>query len=216
MASTFGSSGVGRVGVEEDRRHVLEVDGDLAGALRQALAGAQEEGHAGPAPVVDEHLQRDVGLGPRAADRRRLLAVAGHRRRRRTPAAYCARTTLASTSSPCIGRSDWSTSSFSSRTTSASSDRGGSIATSAQQLQHVVLHHVAQRAGLLVVAGARADALLLGHGDLHVIDVLLVEQRLEDAVGEAQHQDVLDRLLAEVVIDAEDLPLVEDRGDARR
>ena len=77
----------------------------------------------------------------------------------------------------------------------------------------MVLHHVAQRAGLLVVAGARADAFLLGHGDLHVVDVLLVEQRLEDAVGEAQHQDVLDRLLAEIVIDAVDLPLVEDRGD---
>ena len=46
-----------------------------------------------------------------------------------------------------------------------------------------------------------------------MIDVLLVEQRLEDAVGEAQHQDVLDRFLAEVVIDAVDLPLVEDLGE---
>ena len=80
----------------------------------------------------------------------------------------------------------------------------------------MVLHHVAQRAGLLVVAGPRADAFRLGDGDLHVIDVLLVEQRLEEAVGEPQDQDVLDRFLAEVVIDPEDLPLVEDRGDARR
>ena len=82
-----------------------------------------------------------------------------------------------------------------------------------QQLQQVVLHHVAQRAGLLVVAGARADAFLFGDGDLHVVDVFLVEQRLEDAVGEPQHQDVLDRLLAEVVVDAVDLPLVEDLRD---
>ena len=80
----------------------------------------------------------------------------------------------------------------------------------------MVLHHVAQRAGLLVVAGPRADAFLLGDGDLHVVDVLLVEQRLEDAVGEAQHEDVLDGFLAEVVIDAVDLPFVEDLGDARR
>ena len=74
----------------------------------------------------------------------------------------------------------------------------------------MVLHHVAQRAGLLVVAGARADAFLFGHRDLDVVDVLLVEQRLEDAVGEPQDQDVLDGLLAEVVIDAVDLALVED------
>ena len=77
----------------------------------------------------------------------------------------------------------------------------------------MVLHHVAQRARLLVVARARADAFVFGHRDLHVIDVFLIEQRLEDAVGEPQHQDVLDRFLAEIVIDAEDLPLVEDGGD---
>ena len=81
------------------------------------------------------------------------------------------------------------------------------------ELQDVVLHHVAQRARLLVIAGARADAFLLRHRDLHVIDVLLIEQRFEDAVGEPEHQDVLDRFLAQVVIDAVDLPLVEDGGD---
>ena len=70
--------------------------------------------------------------------------------------------------------------------------------------------------GLLVVAGARADAFLFGHRDLHVVDVLLVEQRLEDAVGEAEDQDVLDGLLAEVVIDAVDLALVEHLRRSRR
>ena len=80
----------------------------------------------------------------------------------------------------------------------------------------MVLHHVAQRAGLLVVAGARADAFFLGDRDLHVVDVLLIEQRLEDAVREAQHQDVLDGFLAEVVVDPVDLPLVEHRRRSRR
>jgi hypothetical protein len=46
-----------------------------------------------------------------------------------------------------------------------------------------------------------------------VIDVLLVEERLEDAVREAQDEDVLNGLLPEVVIDAVDLPFVEDRGN---
>src|SRR5205823_11969288 len=40
-----------------------------------------------------------------------------------------------------------------------------------------------------------------------------VPHRLEDAVGEAEDEDVLDRLLAEVVIDPIDLLLREDAGD---
>ena len=79
-----------------------------------------------------------------------------------------------------------------------------------EELQQVVLHHVAQRAGLLVVGRAMLDAQRLGGGDLHVVDVAAVPDRLEDAVGEAQHQQVLHGLLGQVVVDAVDLPLVED------
>ena len=75
----------------------------------------------------------------------------------------------------------------------------------------MVLDHVAQRAGPLVVVRAALDADGLGRGDLHVIDVAAVPDRLEHAVGEAEHQQVLDGFLAEVVIDAEDLRLVEVR-----
>ena len=82
-----------------------------------------------------------------------------------------------------------------------------------EELQQVVLHHVAQRAGLIVVTGPGADPFFLSDRDLHVVDVLLIEQRLEEAVGEAEHQDVLNGLLAEVVIDAVDLAFVEHAGD---
>ena len=98
---------------------------------------------------------------------------------------------------------------FSSRSASASSAAGGSIATTRQQLHQVVLQHVAQRAGIVVVVGAVLDADRLGHGDLHVVDEVAVPQRLDQGVGEAEHQQVLHRLLAEVVIDAVDLLLVE-------
>ena len=93
---------------------------------------------------------------------------------------------------------------------------GGLHRRHAEQLEHVVLHHVAQRAGLLVVARAGADPFLLGHGDLDVVDVLLVPERLEDRVAEPHDHDVLDGLLAEVVVDPEDLSLVEDAGRASR
>src|SRR5690242_12974179 len=78
------------------------------------------------------------------------------------------------------------------------------------QLQHVVLHHVAQGAGVLVVAGAALDADRLGDRDLHVVDVLRAPDRLPQAVGEAECQDVLHGLLAQVVVDAEDLILGKD------
>ena len=57
-----------------------------------------------------------------------------------------------------------------------------------------------------------ADPEILGHGDLDVVDVATVPDRLEDAVGEPQHLEVLHRLLAEVVVEAEHLRLVERRG----
>jgi hypothetical protein len=72
-----------------------------------------------------------------------------------------------------------------------------------EQLHEVVLHHVAGGAGGVVERPPAADADVLGHGDLHRVDVPAVPDRLEHRVGEAQRQDVLHGLLAEVVIDAE-------------
>src|SRR5207237_2576650 len=73
-------------------------------------------------------------------------------------------------------------------------------------------HHVAQRSGLLVVAAPPFDADGLGDGHLHVIHVPPVPDRFEDAVAEAEHHDVLHRLLAQIMVDAEDLPLTEDES----
>src|SRR5437867_10946741 len=80
----------------------------------------------------------------------------------------------------------------------------------------MVLHDVAHRTGAVVVTGALFDPDRFGGGDLNVIDVLTCPDRLEDAVGEAEHEDVLDGLFAEVVIDPEDLVLAEDLLDDAR
>ena len=45
----------------------------------------------------------------------------------------------------------------------------------------------------------------LGHGDLDVVHVAAIPERLEDAVAEPEDEQVADRLLAQVVIDAVDL-----------
>ena len=73
----------------------------------------------------------------------------------------------------------------------------------------MILDHVAQRTGRLVVARAIFDAERLAGENLDVIDVAAVPDRLEDRVGETQHHDVLRGLLAEEVVDAVDGGLFE-------
>ncbi len=70
-------------------------------------------------------------------------------------------------------------------------------------------HHVAIGAGLLVESDPIADVERLRHVDLNMIDEIAVPDRLEQAIGKTEGEDVLRRLLAEEVIDAEDLVLSE-------
>ena len=77
----------------------------------------------------------------------------------------------------------------------------------------MVLHHVARRAVFVVIAEAPLDPERLGHGDLHMIDGVAVPQRLEQRVGETERDEVLDRLLAEIVVDPEGPLLAEMLGD---
>jgi hypothetical protein len=55
----------------------------------------------------------------------------------------------------------------------------------------MVLHHVAQCTGFFIVTGPRADAFRFTHGDLHMVDVLVVPNRLEDDVGETDDHQIL-------------------------
>ena len=90
------------------------------------------------------------------------------------------------------------------------------------QLEDVVRNHVAEGAGRLVIAAAQLDSELLGDRDLHVIDVAAIPDRLEDSVGETECENILDRFLAEIMVDAIDLLFVDDladravQGDRRR
>ena len=77
----------------------------------------------------------------------------------------------------------------------------------------MVLDHVAHGARLVVVGGPLLDPHGLGHGDLDVVDVRAVPDALEQGVGEAQGQQVLDRFLAEIMVDTIDLGLVEYLAD---
>ena len=73
----------------------------------------------------------------------------------------------------------------------------------------MVHHHVAVRAGLLVETDAVVDRERLGYVDLDVRDVLAIPDRFEQTVREPERENVERRLLAEEVVDPEDLALVE-------
>ena len=196
---------------EHGERRAIELDRDLGDALGQPLAGAHVERHAGPAPVVDEERARRRRC--RSANRGRRPAPGGSPGRPAPPmraGPYWPGTASARTSSGVMG--GWSAAAWSARRARASAWKAGARlhGDGGHHLQQVILDHVAQRAGFLVVGAAAFDADRFRGGDLHVVHVAPVPQRLEDAVAEAEGQNVLHGLLAQVVIDAVDLGFGED------
>ena len=187
----------------------LQRDRDLGDLAREALAGAQVEGDAGPAPVVDFQAQRRKRLRGRALAHAVLFEISRDVLAAGVPGGVLrARGDLGDLVG--LGRMDR----VQDLDLLVADFLGGEAHRGlhcdvAEQLEHVVLDQVAQRPGLVVEAGAGTDPDVLGGSDLDGVDVVAVPQRLEHAVGEAKRHHVLDRLLAQVVVDAEDLRLLE-------
>jgi hypothetical protein len=78
-----------------------------------------------------------------------------------------------------------------------------------KDLEDVILNHVADHTGALVVGATALDANGLRVGDLNVIDVLAIPDGLKDAIGKSKDHQVLNRLLAEIVVDSIDLIFVK-------
>ena len=158
MISRFGCHSAASAGKIENGSGA-ELDDDLGNLLRQPLAGAQVERHVGPAPGAHLGLQRDEGFGRGWLRRAQVGEIARHRLAVDRALACTGRAPSASAAScGSIGRSARSTFSFSSRTAIGVERHRRLHRDQAQQLQHVVLHHVAQRAGAVVVAGAALHA----------------------------------------------------------
>ena len=77
----------------------------------------------------------------------------------------------------------------------------------------MVLDHVPGGADTVVVTGPAADAHVFGHGDLYMRYVVGVPDRLEHHVGEAEGEQVLHGLLAQVMVDPEYGIGLEHLGD---
>lgn len=77
------------------------------------------------------------------------------------------------------------------------------------QLKEVVLNHVANRTHFVIEAPASFHTEALGHCDLDPVDVMPVPCRLEEGVGQTEHEQVEYLLLAQEVVDPEDGVLSE-------
>ena len=60
-----------------------------------------------------------------------------------------------------------------------------------ENLQEVILDHVAQGARAIVVPSSLLNAHLLRHGDLDVVDIPPIPHRLEQRVRESEGEDIL-------------------------
>jgi len=63
-------------------------------------------------------------------------------------------------------------------------------------------NHVAKRAGSFIEAAAMLDANGFGGGNLYVVDVIAIPERLDDVVGKTEDHQVLNGFFAEGMIDA--------------
>ena len=199
-----------RVAAESDVRRTLELDPDLGHPLGQPLARTDVERHVRPAPVV--HVQPERGERLRERSRRDVLLVAitwhvlaQHPAFRILPPDRRAGHLFVA------DRPDRAQNLHLLVAHGVGFERQRRLhRDEREQLQRVILHDVAQGARLVVVRAPALDTDLLRHGDLHRIDKVRRPHRLEDRVGETKRQDVLHRLLAEVVVDPVDLILLED------
>ncbi len=194
-------------------RQVGEVDHNLRLFLLQALARTQEERHVRPAPVVDMRPDCHERLGTALRRHVVLFQISLDRL-----AADRARTVLATHGIA----GDIRDCHLAQRTQHLQFfiahgiriERHGRLhGHDAQQLQQMVLHHVAQCAGLVVEARTAAHAYRFRYRNLHALDVRRLPQRPEDRVAETQHHQVLHRFLAEIMVDAVDLRFGEMAAD---
>ena len=176
----------------ESRRQALrpaEGDDDFLLQRAQRFGCADTKGNARPAPCVD--LEHDLGKRLRAA----LGIDAGLVGVRRHGAPVDPPGRIASAASRAYGvivPDACRAQHLCFRVAEIASAEGARRIHGKQRenLERVTLNHVHQRTGAVVVAGASLEGEAFVEDDIHALDVLRVENRLNHAVGETQAKDV--------------------------
>ncbi len=79
----------------------------------------------------------------------------------------------------------------------------------------MVLDHVPERSRSFIITGSVLYPELFARRDLHVVDIALVPQMLENGVSETQNHDVLCGFFSEIVINPEGVRFGEAVSDRR-
>ena len=72
----------------------------------------------------------------------------------------------------------------------------------------MVLHHIPEYARLVVVTAAALDIDCFANVELDIVNIFVVPQRFEHAVGKAEGEQILHGFLTEVMVDAVDLAFI--------
>lgn len=183
------------VGQESQPGNMVQEHPHLSYPLWQSFSGPQEDRHPGPAPVVDLGPECDIGLGLRVLGHPRDIAVtlvlAPHvvrRLQRRHGTEHLGLLVVEIVGTRTHRRLHRH---------------------QRQHLQQVILHDVSQGAHRVIELATVLDAEVLGHGDVNLGNALAIPQFGQVAIGEAQILQLHDGLLAQEVIDAQDLIFVE-------
>ena len=78
-----------------------------------------------------------------------------------------------------------------------------------QELQKMILNHVANRPRLLEKRSAPAHTEVFGQGDLHAFDMIAIPKRFDEGIRAAKQHEIVHRTFAEIVVDAKDLAFAE-------
>ena len=205
---------VGRVPAGESGgqvRHRPEGDHRLFALGSEGLAGAEDERHALPAPVVDVHLHLGQGLGVPVRVHALFRGVI-----RDVLAAEASRQVARPPGTVRVGGLDAAGPQDGGDGVAEVALADGSRRLDGQQrhdLQQVALDHVPQRARAVVVACTALQGQILIEDDFHLGDVVAAPDRLQEVVGEPQAEDVQDGGLAQKMVHPVDVVL-RNKGQA--
>ena len=172
----------------------LELERDLCGFGGQLFAGAQVKGDALPAPVVNAEFERGIGGGLRFGRDALFLQIA-----------------LILPQNTILSRNRTHGLEHFGLFIAQGADGGGRFhGRQGEQLQQVVLHHVAQHPGAIIISGAMFHADAFGHCNLHLGDIVAVPQGFKNSIGKPKSQYILHRFFAQIVVNAVDLLLIKD------
>ena len=73
----------------------------------------------------------------------------------------------------------------------------------------MILYYITDRAGLIIKGASALDSEIFRHSDLNTLDVRAIPERLQERIRKTAVKHVVDRLLAKVMIDAENCVLLE-------